>query len=59
MISLILTLAFISLIVWLIVTYVAKTDPIRTIIIAVAVICVLIYLMRAFGIVDIPVPQLR
>ncbi len=59
MIALILTLAFISLIVWIIITYIAKTDPLRTIIIAVVAICVLIYLMRAFGLVDIPVPQLR
>lgn len=59
MISLILTLAFLSLIVWVIVTYVVKAEPIRTIIIAIAAICMLIYLMRAFGLIDIPVPQLK
>lgn len=59
MIALILTLAFFSLIVWIIVTYVAKSEPIRTIIIAVAAICMLLYLVGAFGLADIPVPQLR
>ena len=59
MISLILTLAFLSLIVWLIITYVVKFEPVRTIIIAIAVICAVIYVMHAFGLVDIPVPQLR
>lgn len=59
MISLLLTLAFVSLLVWIIVTYIAKSEPIRTIIIAVAAICMLIYLVNAFGLIDIPVPQLR
>lgn len=59
MIGLILTLAFFSLIVWIVITYIAKSEPIRTIIIAVAAICMILYIMGAFGIVDIPLPRLR
>ena len=59
MISVILTLAVLALIVWLIISYVVKFEPVRTIIIAIAVICAVIYVMQAFGLVDIPVPQLR
>lgn len=58
MIGLILTLAFVSLIVWIVITYIAKSEPIRTIIIAVAAICMILYIMQAFGIVDIPLPRL-
>jgi hypothetical protein len=59
MLALILTLAFVSLIVWIIVTYVAKAEPFRTIIIAIAAICMIFYIMAAFGLVDIPLPRLR
>ena len=59
MLALILTLAFASLIVWIIITYIAKTEPFRTIIIAIAAICAIIYVMQAFGIVDIPLPRVR
>lgn len=59
MIGLIITLAFVSLLVWIVVTYIAKIEPIRTIIIAVAALCMLIYIMNVFGFVDIPLPRVR
>jgi hypothetical protein len=59
MIALLLTVAFIGLIVWIIVTYLVKVEPFRTIVIAIAAICLIIYIMNAFGIVDIPLPHLR
>jgi 1,4-dihydroxy-2-naphthoate octaprenyltransferase len=59
MIALILTLAFLSLIVWIIVTFIAKTEPFRSIIIAIAAICAIIYVMHAFGIADVPLPRVR
>jgi len=58
-IGLILTLAFVGLIVWLIVTYVPMAQPFKTVIMVIAAICVIFALMSAFGIVDIPIPRLR
>lgn len=59
MIGLLLTLAFLGLIVWLIVTYIPMPAPFRTIILIVTAIVVIFYLMNAFGIMDIPVPRIR
>lgn len=59
MIGLILTIACAGLIVWLVITYLVKVEPFRTIIIAIAVICIIAYVMASFGIVDIPVPHLH
>lgn len=59
MIGLILTLAVAGLIVYLIVTYIPMPPPFRQIIIVVTVIFLILYLMRVFGILDIPVPSLR
>jgi uncharacterized membrane protein YesL len=57
MIGLILTLALAGLIVYLIVTYIPMPAPFRQIVIVVAVICLILYLMQAFGIMDIPLPR--
>ncbi len=59
MISLILTLALAGLIVYLIVTYVPMPPIFKTVIMVVAAICLILYLMWAFGIADVPVPQWR
>lgn len=59
MIMLLIQLAVFSLIVWIIVTYIAKSEPIRTIILAVAAIFAIIFLLSAFGIMDVPVPRVR
>lgn len=59
MLSLILTLAIIGAIAYAIITYIPMPQPIKTAIIIVIAICVIVFLMRAFGVADIPVPQVR
>lgn len=59
MIALLITLCLFSLIVWVLVTYVAKTEPFRTLVIAIAAIFAILYIMGALGIVDMPMPRLR
>lgn len=55
MISLILTIALVGLIVYLIVTYIPMPEVFKTIIYVVVAIFLILYLMRIFGIADIPV----
>lgn len=59
MIGLILTIAVVGVLVWLVVTYVPMPAPFKTIIMVVAVVVLILYLVGAFGLVDIPVPRLR
>lgn len=59
MIGLILTLAFVGLIVYLIITYIPMPAVFRTIILVIVAICLILFLMNAFGIVDMPVPNIR
>lgn len=61
MISLIITLAVIGFILYLICTYVPMDARIKQLIVIVAIICIVVYLLRAFGIwgSDVPVPRLR
>lgn len=59
MFGLLIAIALLGLLVWFLVTYVVKMEPFRTILIVVAVICLILYLAGAFGILDIPVPRLR
>ena len=62
MIEIIITLAIVGFIVWLIVTYVPMPPIMKNVIIAVAVVCVVFYLLRAFGVYpghDVGVPNLQ
>ncbi len=63
LLELIITLAIIGLIVWAITTYLPMPDLFKKAIYVVAAICVIIFVLNAFGIWhggrDIPVPQLR
>jgi len=59
MIGLLLTVAIIGLIVWLLTTQVPMPQPFKTVIWVLAIIFLLVYLMRALGIADIPIPTLR
>lgn len=59
MIGLILTLALVGLLVWLITTYVPMPAPFRTIIIVIAIVFLILYLIGALGISDIPIPRFR
>lgn len=61
MISLVLTLIVVGVLLWLVNTYIPMDGKIKKILNAVVVICVVIWLLYAFGILghgtDIPVPR--
>ena len=62
MIELLIVIIVVGMLVWLAVTYLPLPAPFKTILMVVAVVCVVVYILRAFGIfhgVDLPVPQLR
>jgi predicted membrane channel-forming protein YqfA (hemolysin III family) len=62
MISLILTVAFVGVLVFLLTKYVPMPDGFKTAIYIIAVVCVALYVLRAFGLLhgaDVPVPQLN
>lgn len=59
MIALILVIALAGFLVYLITTYVPMPAPFKTVIVAVAAIVLILYLMSAFGMADIPVPRVR
>ncbi len=63
LISLVLTLVVVGVLLWLINTYVPMDGKIKKILNVVVVICVVVWLLYAFGIIsragDIRVPQLR
>jgi len=54
MIELVLMIALLGLVVWVLVTYIPMPPPFKTIIIVVAALLVILYVMRALGIPDIP-----
>lgn len=57
MIELLITIGFVAFIVWLILQ-IPQVGPFKNIIIGVAVFCVVVILLRAFGF-EVPVPRLR
>jgi len=59
MIALIVLLVVVGLCLYLIETYIPLDPVIKTVIRVVVVLCVVIYLLSAFGVVDMPVPRLR
>ncbi len=63
LISLILTLIVIGVLLWLVNTYIPMDSKIKGILNAVVVICVIVWLLYAFGIIshagDIQVPQVH
>jgi hypothetical protein len=63
LISLVITLIVVGVLLWLINTYIPMDGKIKNILNIVVVICVVIWLLNAFGIIghssDLPVPQLR
>jgi hypothetical protein len=54
MIMLLLTLAIIGFLAWLITTYIPMQEPFKIAILVLAAIFAILIVMRAFGIVDIP-----
>ena len=62
MISLVITLLVVGVLLYLFETYVPLDGTIKKIIHIVVIVCVVLYVLSAFGILgraDIPVPQLR
>ena len=59
MIGLILTLVVLGLCLFLIETYIPMSPPIQLVIRIIIVIFSVLLLLRAFGIVDVPVPRVR
>jgi ABC-type long-subunit fatty acid transport system fused permease/ATPase subunit len=62
-VSLVLTLIVVGVLLWLVNTYIPMDSKIKRILNAVVVICVVVWLLYAFGVLgrtgDIKVPQLR
>lgn len=62
MIELVITIAIVGLIVWAVTTFIPMPAGFKTAIYVVALVCVIVYLLRSFGLWsggDVPVPQLR
>lgn len=59
MIQLILGLALVGFLAYLIITYIPMPAPIKNVILVVIVVCLILYLLSAFGIADFPVPRLH
>lgn len=55
LIGLILTIAVVGFLVWAIVTYIPMPELFSKVIIVVTVIVLVLYVLRAFGVADIPV----
>ena len=59
MLTLILYLALVGFVVWLIVRYIPMPEVIRNVILAVVVVCMILYLLSALGIADMRLPRVR
>jgi len=59
MIQLLLVLVIVGVCLYLIETYVPMSPPIKTVIRIVVVICLVLFLLRVFGVMDVPIPRLR
>lgn len=58
MIALLLTLVIVGVALYLVEQYVPMSPPIKTVLRVVVVLLLVFYLLRAFGIGDVPVPRL-
>lgn len=59
MIELILVLVIVGVCLYLIENFIPLSPPIKTVIRVIVVICLVLYLLRAFGIADVPLPRVR
>lgn len=63
MLELIISVAIVGVVVWCIVTLIPMPSQFKTVIVVIAMVCVVIYVLRAFGLFagghDLPVPDLR
>lgn len=59
MIQLLIVLIIIGVCLYLIETYIPIDPPIKVVIRVVVVLCLVLWLLNVFGILDIPIPRLR
>jgi hypothetical protein len=59
MIGLVLVLVIVGVCLYLIENYVPMDPVIKTVIRVIVVVCVVLYLLKAFGVVDVPIPRVR
>lgn len=59
MITILIVLVIIGVALYLVETYVPMSDPIRLVLRVVVVLLLVLWLLRVFGISDIPTPSLR
>ncbi len=59
MIALVLMLAVVGFILWLVTTKIPMDPTIAIVIQVIVVVCALLYVLRLFGVADMPVPSLR
>ncbi len=59
MIGLILVLVIVGVCLYLVETYIPLDPVIRIVIRIVVVVCVVLYLLSAFGVGDVPIPHVR
>ena len=59
MIGLLIVLVIVGVCLYLVENFVPMDPTIKTVIRIVVVLCVVLYLLQAFGIVDMPIPRAR
>jgi hypothetical protein len=59
MISVLVVLVVVGVVLYLINTYVPMAAPIKTILNVIVVLFLCLWLLKVFGIVDVPIPRLR
>jgi hypothetical protein len=57
MIQLLIVLVIVGVALYLVETYIPMSEPIRIVIRVVVVLILVLYLLRAFGVADIPFPR--
>lgn len=58
MLELMLLLALVGFVVYMVVTYIPMPPPFKTAIIVIVALCLIVYVMRLFGL-DLPMPRAR
>jgi hypothetical protein len=59
MIVLLLTIVIVGVCLYLVEQYVPMSAPIKTVLRVVVVLVLVLYLLSAFGVLDVPVPRVR
>lgn len=57
MVTFIIGLVVIGVVLWLVESYVPMSPPLKTILRVVVVLCLCVWLLNLFGIIDLPMPK--